>query len=133
MVAKIFWLVVIAVAVVVLVPPVRQRVWPKVQPVFNPIYEWSARTRVNEIRDIVKRADATGRPVPTGDQFDAFIDSEDSQENASLDPWGNGYYIVISGNTFQIGSAGKDGTPGSDDDILSNPEQMSHPPQVRRF
>jgi hypothetical protein len=137
MVAKIFWLLVAAVAVVVLVPPVRARVWPKLQPALNPVYEWNARTRVNEIRDVVKRADAVGRPVPTGDAFAQFVDSEDMQEDASLDPWDTPYYITFgdaNGSTFQIGSAGKDQTPGTEDDILSSPEKLTHPvSQSRRF
>src|SRR5262249_43284396 len=84
-------------------------VWPKVQPALNPLYEWSAKTRVNEIRDLVKRADAIGHPVPeTGPEFAAFVDREDMQQNASEDPWGVPYYIVFNGASFQVGSAGKD-------------------------
>ena len=133
MVAKIFWLLVAAVAVVVLVPPVRERVWPKLQPALNPVYQWNARTRVNEIRDLVKRADATGRPVPaTADAFAAFVDSEDMQHDASLDPWGTPYYILFDRATFQVGSAGKDLQPGTDDDILSKPEPLTHPIDPRR-
>lgn len=133
MVSKIFWLLVAAVAVVVLVPPVRERVWPKLQPALNPVYEWSAKSRVNEIRGLVKRADAVGRTIPTGDAFAQFVNTEDMQENAAVDPWGDPYYIVISGVNFQVGSAGKDRTAGTEDDILSNPEPLSHPPTDRRF
>ena len=132
MISKLFWLLVAAVAVVVLVPPVREKVWPKVQPALNPIYEWNARTRVNDLRDVVKRADAVNRTVPTTpDGFAQFIDREDMQENASLDPWGTPYYIVMSGTTFQVGSAGKDQTPGTEDDILSSPDVITHAPQRR--
>src|SRR3982751_618986 len=101
MVSKIFWLLVAAVAVVALVPPVRERVWPKLQPAFNPVYEWSAKNRVDEIRGVVKRADALGRPVPTGDAFVQFVNSEDMQENASIDPWGSPFYITLTGTSFQ--------------------------------
>ena len=133
MVAKIFWLLVAAVAVVVLVPPVRERVWPKLQPAFNPVYQWNARTRVNEIRDLVKRADATGRPIPTApDEFAQFVDREDMQHDASLDPWGTPYYILIDRATFQVGSAGKDLQPGTEDDILSRPEPLSRQTDRRR-
>ncbi|MFL5385997.1 MAG: type II secretion system protein GspG [Longimicrobiaceae bacterium] len=134
MVAKIFWLLVAAVAVVVLVPPVRERVWPKLQPALNPVYEWNARTRVNEIRDLVKRADATGRPIPTtADAFAQFVDSEDMQRDASLDPWGTPYYILIDRTaTFQVASAGKDRQPGTEDDILSRPEPLTHQRDPRR-
>lgn len=132
MVAKIFWLLLAAVMVVVLVPPVRERVWPKLQPALNPVYEWNARSRVNDLRAVVKRADATGRTIPTGDAFAHFVDTEDMQENASLDPWGTPYYLTLSGVTFQVGSAGKDRVAGTGDDILSSPEVLSHPVDTRR-
>jgi hypothetical protein len=132
MVSKIFWLLMGVIAVIVLVPPVRQRVWPKLQPALNPVYEWNARTRVNDIRDVVKRAEATGRPIPTGEAFSNFVDSEDMQEDASDDPWGSPYYILFDRATFQIGSAGKDRQPGTADDILSRPEPLTHPVDTRR-
>lgn len=134
MVSKIFWALVALAAVVVLVPPVREKVWPKLQPALNPVYEWNAQNRVNELRTLVKRADALGRTIPTGDGFAQFVDTEDMQENASRDPWGNAYYIAVSGVTFQVGSAGKDRVAGTEDDILSRPEPLSHPPgDQRRF
>lgn len=133
MVSKIFWLLVAAVAVVVLVPPVRERVWPRVQPALNPVYQWNARTRVDEIRDLVKRADAIGSTIPTTpDGFAQFVDREDMQEDASLDPWGTPYYLVLDGANFQVGSAGKDMQPGTEDDILSRPEPLTHPPDRYR-
>ena len=133
MVSKIFWLLMGLIAVVVLVPPVRARVWPKLQPALNPVYEWNARTRVNDIRDLVKRADATGRPVPSAPiEFAHFVDSEDMQQDASMDPWGTAYYIVFDRATFRVGSAGKDLQYGTADDILSNPEPLTHPVDPRR-
>src|SRR4051812_20733002 len=133
MISKLFWLIVIAIAVVVLVPPVREKVWPKLSPAFNPLYEWSARNRVDEISMEVKRADATGRTVPGGDKFPAFIDSDAMQQDASIDPWGNPYYIVFGNNSFQIGSNGKDGQPGTEDDIISAAAPINHVPDGRRF
>ncbi|HET7231473.1 MAG TPA: type II secretion system protein GspG [Longimicrobium sp.] len=134
MISKLFWLLVLAVAVVVLVPPVRERVWPKVQPAFNPLYEWNARNEVNEIRDLVKRADALGRTVPADESFSTFVNNEAMQQDASTDPWGTPFYLILNGNTFQIGSAGKDRTPGTADDITSNPEPLTHVPERgRRF
>jgi hypothetical protein len=132
MIQKLFLVLLVAVAAVVMVPQLRAKVWPKVQPALNPLYEWSAKNRVNEIRDLVKRADAQGHSVPSGAAFAQFVDNEDLQQNASQDPWGNAYYIMFSGSTFQIGSAGKDRQPGTADDILSNPDVVSHVPE-RRF
>jgi hypothetical protein len=132
MIQKLFLVLLVAVAAVVMVPALRAKAWPKVQPALNPLYEWSAKNRVNEIRDLVKRADAQGHTIPAGDAFARFVDNEDMQQNASQDPWGNAYYIVFSGSTFQVGSAGKDREPGTADDILSNPDAVAHAPE-RRF
>jgi hypothetical protein len=134
MVAKIFWLLVAFAAVVALVPPVRERVWPKLQPAFNPVYEWNARTRVNEIRGVVKRADSIGRPIPTSAAaFADFVDTEDMQQDASIDPWGTPYYLLVNrGASYQVGSAGKDRVAGTEDDILSRVEPFSHPVDTRR-
>jgi hypothetical protein len=132
MVGKIFWLLVAAVAVVVLVPPVRQKAQPYLQPALDPVYEWNARTRVNDIRDVVKRAEATGRPIPTGAAFAPFVDAEDMQEDASVDPWGTPYYILVSQASFVVGSAGKDREAGTLDDILCTPEPLTHPTDPRR-
>jgi hypothetical protein len=133
MAAKLFWLILIAIAVVVLVPSVREKVWPKLTPALNPLYEWSARNRVDEISLEVKRADATGRTVPGGDAFPAFLDADAMQEHASIDPWGNPYYIVFGNNSFQIGCNGKDGQPGTEDDILSATAPINHVPDRRGF
>ena len=132
MISKLFWALVLAVAVVVLVPSLRAKVWPKVQPAFDPLYEWNAKNEVHGLRDMVKRADATGRTVPTDERFSSFVNSEAMQEDASIDPWGTPFYITVSGNTFQVGSAGKDREPGTADDIVSAPEPMTHAPE-RRF
>jgi hypothetical protein len=133
MLSKLFMLLLVAAAVVFLVPPVRAKVWPKLAPALDPLYEWNAKNRVNEISGQVKRADATGRSVPGGDAFATFVDSDAMQENASIDPWGNRYYISFNGNTFQVGSNGKDGQPGTVDDILSPSQPIVHPPETRRF
>lgn len=133
MISKLFWALVIAAAVVLLVPPVRERVWPKLQPAFDPLYEWNAKNEVNGLRDVVKRADATGRTIPTDERFSAFVNSEAMEQNASNDSWGTPFYITVSGNTFQVGSAGRDRQPGTADDILSAPEVLTHPPEGRRF
>jgi len=80
----------------------------------------------------VKRADAMGRTVPTDERFSGFVNSEAMQQDASVDPWGTPFYITLDGNTFQVGSAGKDRQAGTADDIATAPEPITHVPQ-RRF
>jgi hypothetical protein len=81
---------------------------------------------------VVKRADAVGKPIPTGEAFAGFVDTEDMQQNASMDPWGTAYYVLLNGPSFQVGSAGKDRVPGTEDDILSKPEPLTHQVDPRR-
>ena len=38
------------------------------------------------------------------------------------DPWGNDYYYISDGKTYTLKSVGKDGTPGTEDDILPEEE-----------
>ena len=123
--SKVFWLILVLVAVVVLVPPVRERAKPHLSFAMDPLNEWTAKNRVSEISNLVKRADATGRALPTADDFSRFVDIEDMKQNASIDPWGTPYYLVATRRTYQVGSAGKDREVGTADDILSDEEPLT--------
>jgi hypothetical protein len=125
--SRIFWLIVALIAAVVLVPPLRERAKPHLQPVLDPMYEWNARNRVKEIHQLVKRADVMGRQMPTRNDFAQFVEMEDMKENASIDPWGTPYYLVPSRTGFRVGSAGRDRQVGTADDILSNEERLNRP------
>ncbi len=38
------------------------------------------------------------------------------------DPWGNEYVYKVTGDTYQVSSAGPDGSPGTADDVTSSSE-----------
>ena len=128
---KILLLIVVLVGAVVMVPDLREAARPHVQFAFDPFYEWSTRNRVSEISKLVKRADQMGRRIPAPGEFSAFIDREDFQENASLDPWGTPYYLVRTRGGYQVGSAGKDRQSGTADDIVSAEEKLVNQPDDR--
>jgi hypothetical protein len=130
--SKVFWLVVLVIAVAVLVPPVRERVKPYLQPAIDPVYESNARTRVKEITRLLKRVEASGRQVPSPRDFARFVESEDMRQNASLDPWGTPYYLVATRRDYRVGSAGRDRRQGTADDILADPEPYARAPARRR-
>ncbi|HYJ78738.1 MAG TPA: type II secretion system protein GspG [Longimicrobiaceae bacterium] len=125
--SKVLWLILLLVAVVVLVPPVRERAKPHLAFALDPFYEWSAKNRVSEISNLVKRADALGRTIPAAADFPRFVDTEDTKQNASVDPWGTPYYLLAGRRSYQVGSAGKDREPGTTDDILSVEETLTRP------
>ena len=125
--SKVFLFILLLIAVVVLVPPVRERAKPHLAFALDPLNEWTARNRVAEISNLIKRADATGRPLPTDAEFSRFVDIEDMRQNASIDPWGMPYYLVATRRSFQVGSAGKDREVGTTDDILSDEQPITRP------
>lgn len=129
---KIVGLVLLLIGAVVLVPPLREKVRPHVQFAFDPFYSWSARNRVAEILDVVKGEQQLGRPLPAPRDFAAFVDRLDFREDASIDPWGNPYFLRVTRSTYQVGSAGKDGQAGTPDDILSAQEPIANAPKRRR-
>lgn len=122
MTSKLLGILLVLVAAVVLVPSLRERVMPRLQPALNPAYEWSARNRVNEIVKLVHEEEALGRPLPNPRRFAAFVDQRDFQEGAGTDPWGSPYYLRLSRKTYVVGSAGKDRIPNNADDIVSAPQ-----------
>jgi hypothetical protein len=130
--SRIFLLFLCAVAAVVLVPALRERAKPYMAPVIDPVYEWNARNRVKEIANLVKRADALGRALPPPAQFPGFVEAEDTKINASIDPWGQPYYVLTSRTGFRVGSAGRDRTTGTTDDILSAEQPLITKPLGRR-
>jgi hypothetical protein len=130
--SRIFLLILCLIAAVVLVPSLRERARPHMQPVLDPMYEWSAKNRVKEIANLVKRADAMGRNLPAPGDFPGFVENEDTRANASIDPWGSQYYVVTSGSAFRVGSPGRDRVVNTTDDILSAELPLRMEPDSKR-
>ncbi len=130
--SRIFLLVLCLIAAGVMVPALRERARPHLQPALNPIYEWNARNRVKEIANLVKRADQMGRPPQGSADFPQFVENEDARVNASIDPWGSQYYLVTSRTGFRVGSPGRDRVRNTTDDILSAELPLKTPVERRR-
>ncbi|HEX5725788.1 MAG TPA: hypothetical protein VFX98_10010 [Longimicrobiaceae bacterium] len=127
--SKLFPLLLLLVAVVVIYRPARERVRPHLQFAFDPFYEWSTRNRVKELRDLLVRQEQLGKQIPAPRDFPAFVEAEDVQHNASLDPWGTPYYLRSTRTTYRVGSAGKDRQVGTTDDILGEEQRRVNPPR----
>ncbi len=127
---KIFMLVLVALAAVVLVRPLREKVRPHVQFAFDPFYQWSAENAVNDLSGLVKQQDQLGRPIPSAREFPQFVEHEAFQDNASVDPWGSQYYLLRTKTGFRVGSPGKDRRRNTADDVLSNEMRLNNQPQT---
>jgi hypothetical protein len=115
---RLFAVLLLLIVVVIVSRPLRQRVEPHVQFALDPIYGWSAKNRVAELEKLLEDQKSMGRPIPPPRDFLQFIQQQDPT-GGGVDPWGNPYFLIATRTTFQVGSAGKDGQPQTDDDILS--------------
>jgi hypothetical protein len=110
-------LVLVIAAAALASPSVRAGVVPYVQPALDPVYEWSTHSKVSEIARMLATERASGRSVPEPRAFTGFLDKR-YPGGGSVDPWGTPYYLKTErrGGTW-VGSAGRDATPGTPDDI----------------
>lgn len=123
--SKLLGFLLLLIGAVVLVPPLRARAMPYVQPALNPFYEWSARNRVNDIVEILHEEETLGRSIPDPRNFAGFVARRDFQKDAAQDPWGTPFYLRVTRKAYFVGSAGRDRIPNTPDDIVS-------PPQARK-
>ncbi|HEX2095610.1 MAG TPA: hypothetical protein VHG28_24650 [Longimicrobiaceae bacterium] len=114
-----FLLVVLIAALALANPTVRSYLQPYLKFVFDPVYEWSARSRVQEIARIIEAERTAGRPLPTPRTFGGFLEERFPGGNGALDPWGVPYYLRRERGSLVVGSAGRDRKPGTEDDILA--------------
>ena len=54
-------------------PTARERIRPYLSPVLDPAYEWSTRSRVNEIARKLATEQAAGRGIPKPGSIEAFV------------------------------------------------------------
>jgi hypothetical protein len=120
--SKLLGFLLLLIGAVVLVPQLRARAMPHVQPALNPFYEWSARNRVNDIVEILHEEETLGRNIPSPADFPGFVARRDFQKDAAQDPWGTPFYLRITRKAYFVGSAGKDRLPNTPDDIVSPPQ-----------
>ncbi|HEX8671226.1 MAG TPA: hypothetical protein VF710_05030 [Longimicrobium sp.] len=128
--SKLLGILLLLIGAVVLVPQLRARAMPHVQPALNPFYEWSARNRVNDIVEILHEEETLGRNIPDPASFAGFVARRDFQQDAANDPWGTPFYLRLTRKAYFVGSAGRDRLPNTADDIVSAPQPRN--PAVRR-
>jgi hypothetical protein len=125
--ARIVWLVIGLLVLVLMLPQARERVRPQIETVLNPIYRWEARNRVKDISRVLERERSQEHPLPKVRDFQRFLAAREGAQSA-VDPWDQPYYLLMTRRTFQVGSAGQDRRPNTADDILSPAEPLDRGP-----
>jgi hypothetical protein len=120
MTSKLFWILLLVVAAVVLVKPLRDRASVHMEPALNPVYEWNTRNRVHDLQRLTARELSAGGELPRPRDFHTFISKLEGGKSA-VDSWGQPYYLTVSRRTYQVGSSGRDRVRGTPDDIVSEP------------
>ena len=115
---RLLGILVLAVAAVLLTPSLRERARPQIEWALTPVYRWETRNRVNDIHRVLVRERATGGQIPRPRDFPVFLEQREGA-GASIDPWGEPFFLEADRTTFRVGSAGQDRARGTRDDIFS--------------
>lgn len=102
-------------------PTARERIRPYLDPVLDPAFEWSTRSRVSEIARKIETERAAGRPIPQPGSIADFVNRNYPQAGAELDPWGVAFHLTRANNHLRVVSAGRDRTLNTADDVTSPP------------
>lgn len=98
-------------------PVLRERAEPYLQPALDPLYEWSARSRLGDISGALQAERALNHALPDARGFGGFLRAHFRGEQGALDPWGVPYYLREHRGRVTVGSAGRDRRPFTGDDL----------------
>ncbi len=118
--SRILGFLVLVLAAVLLLPSLRERARPQIEWALTPVYRWEAKNRVNDLSRVLERERATGAQLPQPRGFAGFVTAREGAA-ASLDPWGQPFFLESTRTTLRVGSAGPDRVRGTADDIYSKP------------
>lgn len=127
----IFWLLIFA-GISSSVPPVRERVAPRVAPIrdyavrelaphvkrgLDPVYRWSAVQEMRRIARELRQRELSFVALPHPREFQKFLEKQHYTGRKGLDPWGSPYYLILKRDSIIVGSPGPDLKRGTEDDI----------------
>lgn len=116
------------------VPSLRERVEPRVVPVWDsalrradpiikrakvPIDRWAAQHEAQAIARMIRSRGGLPRPS----EFPDYLRQNWRGGRQGRDPWGNWYYLVVSRDSITVGSAGPDRERNTEDDIRASVER----------
>lgn len=116
--SKVILLLLLISLFVVINPGLRDAAKPHLAFALDPLYEWQVRARVADMQGTLQRAVDTEQPIPKPFKFSQYLEDQYG-EGGDLDPWGVPYYMDGNRHRIRVGSAGRDRTRNTDDDIRS--------------
>lgn len=110
------------------VPALRERVKPRVQPVwsyvareagtaFEPVLRWSAEQEAQGIARDLRRREAAFLRIPQPGELQEFLARQHYSPRRGIDPWGTPYALILKDDSILIVSAGPDRRRGTPDDM----------------
>ncbi|HEX6939970.1 MAG TPA: hypothetical protein VF158_11200 [Longimicrobiales bacterium] len=131
---KLVLLLLIFAAASATVPSLRERVEPRVVPVWDsglrrldpviqwaltPMHRWAAEHEARAIARMVRMHATSSRQFPRPGEFPAYLRREWRGARRGLDPWGTPYFLIVDPDSITVGSAGRDKERGTEDDVLA--------------
>ena len=123
------WVLIAVVALIVVmnIPPVRKRLQPPAEKVLGPVVEtvltpvkkWRAKSGCTNLLRELSIAHNQGRSMPEANNFTAWAKRVTNNETGGHDPWGHQYYFKAGRGVMSVGSPGPDGLRDTADDVIA--------------
>lgn len=97
--------------------PALERMGPVGEKILVPVQRYTTRTEMKFILDQISLARTEGKEIPDERTFQRWMTKRLLTKNNGKDPWNHPYYLIRVGSQLTVGSVGKDGKRGTEDDI----------------
>lgn len=97
--------------------PALVRLGPVGEAMVFPLQKYSTTQEIQFILDQIQLARTEGKETPDEKTFHRWLARRVLTKNNGADAWGHQYYLVKVNKSMSVGSVGKDGQRGTDDDI----------------
>lgn len=101
---------------VIVAQPLLTKLGPFGERLITPAHRYSARTDVKRFIKRMREDTAQGKRLPEARGFTAWANYR-QDEDVSVDPWGNAYWMARKGRQVTVGSNGPDGRRETADDL----------------
>ncbi|MCI0435781.1 MAG: hypothetical protein L0271_19385 [Gemmatimonadetes bacterium] len=97
--------------------PALVRLGPVGEAIVYPVEKYSTTQEIQFILDQIQLAKTEGKETPDEKTFHRWLSRRVLTKNNGADAWNFKYYLILVNRTITVGSVGKDGQRGTDDDI----------------
>lgn len=94
-----------------------QKVRPLIRKVLDPVLRWSAVKEARSIGRDLRRREMSLQPLPGPREFPRWVAQTQQTGRGGLDPWGSPYYLIVGRDSLFVGSPGPDKERDTEDDV----------------